>query len=261
MLVEQKMNSTYDKNILEICSNINEQIIDAYKMYKPNDFHRAMRINKYSDTIKEFFMKKGVFMYKLVEQRWISSVEVDYVTEYINKNGSIPRAQNSTEPWLGKRYIKKIDLKMYEKGNKIIEKIYTNKTHTAISDNFFLYCAKNYLKEKKFIEDNLKVLADLPNDIKKAYEEFKNPPNILNKLESEISAKLDSYKKSIDIMEIYKLNPRMFIEKLKGMEQNKREVLVKQLLRLDMKQANTELDKMIENEFPGLIAGTFRKNA
>jgi len=254
------MNSTYDKNILEICSNINDQIIDAYKMYKTNDFYRAMRINKYSDTIKEFFMKKGVFIYKLVDERW-QSVDIEYVIACINENGAIPRVQNSIEPLMGKRYILEIDLKIYEKRDKIIEKIATDKNHATTIDKFFSYYAKNYLKEKKFIEEKLKVLADLPNDIKKAYEEFKNPPNILNKLESEISAKLDSYSKSVDIMEIYKLNPRMFIEKLKGMEQNKREVIVKQLLRLDMKQANTELDKMIENEFPGLIAGTFRKNA
>jgi len=254
-----------EKEILDLGKNIEDKIIDAYKSLREHNFHRAYNF-EYSKEhsiladVIYYIMKDEIFKYRLIKERWTPGNNNSKIIDTINEKGISHNVENRYEVGYGLWYANILSLQIYEKKGKLIKLVQTEFGKRFIAfDNFFQYCANEYINDKKNIDSWFTLLANLPSEMNKAYDDWKNAKRVYSPIIQKINQKLDEYDKSVDIIELYKESPKYFLEKFNEMPKEEQEAVIKKLLRNTNFQANKEIDALISKDHGNLIAEAFRK--
>jgi len=257
------------KAILELCDKINSNIIEVYNTYKDFDFYRAFAHNKkyfdFSDgllsdyngsgeknnNLKEISMEGSVLQYRLL---YANDCTVKSAVDYFNRTG-----------WdLSSNYI--LAFKIFKNKDKYAEHVRVARHHFFNIKDFFNFCAENY-KSEGAVRKNLEILANMPNDVIIAHAEYykeKNKKendflNTINSSLSEINKVLNQYQKPSDYMELYRTNPDFFLEKITEMTDEQAGPIVKELVKLPIKEGQLKVDKYVSERFPDIIAPVGRR--
>ena len=260
-------NTKHKNEIMNVCKKINEDIINSYGLLKNSDFYRAWKYQykydgKDSDCFNELSMRDGKFnfrfrttLYEDEEDKWQEAID------YFNKNGKSYGELRS--------FYDRIRLGIHETNNGLVERLWIiRKGSFSGIGEFADFCIRGD-DSKSSIESILKVLSTLPTDMVKAHEQYAaiikdkemdeegKYKNFLN----ELIGNLDKFKKYVDYERLYLANPQLFLDRFKTLSREEQKSIISKLLKIPIKQANPELDKYIEENFPGLIAESFRENA
>jgi len=262
----------YKNELVEVCKNINQQIIDAYTSVMDNDFHIAWIAREYDTEprgyedkyhFKEFIMKDRILNFKLRNVKYSNTRDESiYYVNYEGISADYNKISTAINDIFGLKIYTEKESRFNKNRQDFLEEICLGNQKFNGTEKFFKYCSDSFFNESKNIKSKIEILSNLPSEIieaPKKYDEFleqtgKSQASFLDKINKNIG----KYKNSIDYIDMYVKNPPMFLEKFRQLQETEQDSVIELLVKEGKLQGDLETDGILSKEFGERIGRVIR---